>query len=147
MLKNSVVTFFLFFIYLSSGYSQNAVGWDLFAKAKFKDVYIEEYFAYASLLILDDDMAKLDGQEIEISGYHIPVMEENTVILSKYPNANCFFCGGAGMESILEVRLKEKNHRPFGMDERLRVKGTLKVNSTDWEYVCFILEDAILVKN
>ena len=73
-------------------------------------------------------------------------MEEDLVVLSKYPNANCFFCGGAGLESIMEVRLKEKPEQRFEMDEKLTFRGKLVVNSTDYNILSFILEDAELLK-
>ena len=73
-------------------------------------------------------------------------MEEDLIILSKYNNANCFFCGNAGQESILEVRMLEAAPRRFEMDEKLTFTGRLKVNTTDWEVVSFILEEAVLVE-
>lgn len=120
-------------------------GWSQFAHAQFADHYIEEYLAYASLLVVDDKLARLDGQEITLSGYYIPVQEEVT-ILSKYPNESCFFCGDAGMETVAQINLSSPPKTPFKMDEKLTVTGTLRLNSTQWEYVSFILEDATLVE-
>ena len=94
----------------------------------------------------DKNVAGLDGTTITIRGYHIPVMEEDLIILSKYNNANCFFCGNAGQESILEVRMLEAAPRRFEMDEKLTFTGRLKVNTKDWEVVSFILEEAVLVE-
>ena len=73
-------------------------------------------------------------------------MEDQLVILSKYPNANCFFCGGAGLESIVEVRLTKAPKRRFLMDEILTFKGTMHVNTTDYSLVSFILINAELVE-
>lgn len=120
-------------------------GWSAFAHVEFRDHYIEEYLAYASLLVVDDKLRELDGQEVTLSGYYIPVQEEVT-ILSKYPNESCFFCGDAGMETVAQVNLLEPPTKPFTMDERLTVKGRLRLNSTEWEYVSFILEEAVVVK-
>jgi len=125
--------------------SAQTENWSLFEKAEFKDVYLEEYGAYASLLKADPELMKLDGTEITIKGYHIPVMEDQLIILSKYPNANCFFCGNAGLESVLEVRMRFKSFRRFKMDEQLTFTGKLKINTTDYNLVSFILEDAVLI--
>ncbi len=127
-----------------SGQAENS--WALFEDATFKDVYLEEFGAYASLLVDDKNIVALHGQEITIKGYHIPVMEDQLVILSKYPNANCFFCGGAGLESIVEVRLIRAPERRFLMDEILTFKGTMHVNTTDYNLVSFILINAELVE-
>ena len=127
-------------------FAQAEQKWSLFEDAEFKDIYLEEYGAYASLLVDDPDIMSLDGKEITIKGYHIPVMEETLIILSKYPNANCFFCGGAGMESILEVRMITEPDRRFEMDEKLTFKGVIKVNATDYNLVSFILENAELIE-
>ena len=142
-----IIGYILFLSFLSYPLiSQNTNTWDLFSKSTFKDIYLEEYGAYASVLEDDPDITKLHGQEITITGYHIPVMEQSLVILSKYPNANCFFCGGAGMESIMEVRLVKEASRRFLMDEVLTFKGTLHVNTTDYQLVSYILRNAELVE-
>ncbi len=135
----------LFFSVISLS-AQAETSWALFENATFKDVYLEDFGAYASLLEDDPDIVALDGQEITIKGYHIPVMEDQLVILSKYPNANCFFCGGAGLESIVEVRLTKAPKRRFLMDEILTFKGTMHVNTTDYSLVSFILINAELVE-
>lgn len=130
----------------SQTHAQNEKTWDLFKDATFRDVYLEEFGGFAAVLNDDKNVAGLDGQTITIKGYHIPVMEESLIILSKYNNANCFFCGNAGQESILEVRMLYPAPRRFEMDEKLTFTGVLKVNTTDWEVVSFILEDAVLVE-
>ncbi len=131
---------------LTVSYAQNyQKNWNKFKSSEYKDIYIEEYEAYAALLVESNELSALDGIEFTIKGYHIPVMEDDLVVLSKYPNANCFFCGGAGMESIMEIRIKDGKPRHFEMDEKLTFRGTLKVNTTDYEILSFILEDAVLI--
>lgn len=130
----------------SQSYAQYEKTWDLFKNATFRDIYLEDFGGYAAVLNDDKHVAGLDGQQITIKGFHIPVMEESLIILSKYNNANCFFCGNAGQESILEVRMLSPAPRRFEMDEKLTFTGRLVVNTTDWEVVSFILEEAILVE-
>jgi len=130
---------------LSALFGQAENSWSLFEDATFRDIYLEEYGAYASLLKEDPKIMALDNTQLTIKGYHIPVMEDELVILSKYPNANCFFCGGAGLESVLEVRLLSKPTKRFVMDEKVTFQGTLKINTTDHNLVSFILEDAIMI--
>ncbi len=51
----------------------------------------------------------LSGKELIIKGYTIPINTEGTYVISQFPMAQCFFCGGAGPESMIELRLKKKN--------------------------------------
>jgi hypothetical protein len=83
--------------------------WSVLAKAKFKDVYVKEFGMNAQILVPDKTINALHNSIVEVSGYHIPVEEPGLVILSKYPNSSCFFCGAAGLESIMEIRPKIKN--------------------------------------
>jgi len=130
------IIFFCSFITDLTGQAENS--WTLFEAAAFRDVFLEEYGAYASMA--------LHNTPITIKGYHIPVMEDGLVVLSKYPNANCFFCGGAGLESVLEVRLLNSPDKRFEMDEQLTFQGRLVINSTDYNILSFILEEAVLLK-
>lgn len=125
--------------------AQSSNSWDLFEKAVFEEKYIEEYFSYATLLQEDNYSRSLDGQVITLGGHYIPVMDEDIIILSKYAYANCFFCGGAGLESVVEVRMKDDPPRTFELDEKLTFRGKLRINTTEWEFVSFILEDAVLI--
>ena len=140
------IPFFLFIVSSFSLQAQDFSAWKLWEEAQFEDVYLEEYYAYVSLLIMDDDLKKLDGKEIIITGYYIPVMEEGVVILSKYPYANCFFCGGAGLESIVDIKTKKPLTQEFVTDDQLTFKGILRLNSENFIDLAFILEDAEMVK-
>jgi hypothetical protein len=82
-----------------------------------------------------------------MEGYYLPIEVEGDayIILSKYPFSQCFFCGGAGPESIAEVVFKTKPEK-FEPDQFIRVKGKLRLNEKDIEHGNFILEEAVLVK-
>ena len=120
--------------------------WKEFEKVKFRDHYVEEYFSYAQLLVIDEDIKAFEGQEVVIEGYYIPVQEEGVLIISKFPYANCFFCGGAGMESVIEVEPhKSVNIKSLKLDQKIKVKGTLKLNDSDWVRMAFIIENGRLL--
>jgi hypothetical protein len=121
-------------------------GWASFAKTKFEAKYNEkaqEYFMFPEFPI---DLKALVGKEINLEGYYLPIDVDGDayIILSKFPYSQCFFCGGAGPESIAEVSFKTKPDR-FEADQFIRVKGKLKLNASDLEHGNFILEDAIVV--
>jgi hypothetical protein len=120
--------------------------WMLFAKTKFEAKYNEkaaEYFLYP---VFSPELKSLVGKEVSLEGYYLPIEIEGDayIILSKFPYSQCFFCGGAGPESIAEVAFKNKQGK-FEMDQYLRVKGRLKLNEGNAEHGNFILEDAVLV--
>ena len=81
---------------------QNADGleeltWKQLTDVEFKDVYVEELDAYYWKPTFGANVKALAGREVYITGYIIPVdYDENFYVLSRYPFANCFFCGGAG---------------------------------------------------
>lgn len=87
----------------------------------------------------------LEGKEIQIRGYMIPVdPSANIFVLSANPMAACFFCGGSGPESIIQLKLK--NPRKFITDEVWTVKGTLKLNADNIEELNYILQNTETVK-
>ena len=54
----------------------------------------------------------------------------------------CFFCGGAGPETIMEVYTKEEIDYTA---EAVIVKGVLKLNDSDINRLIYALEDVELV--
>ncbi len=97
--------------------------------------------------IFHDDIKALDGQKVQIKGYVIPLGEETGKLhfLSAYPMSQCFFCGGAGPESVMDVQT-HKIHKEFKMDDILTFRGTLQLNDTNLDYMNYILKDATLIK-
>jgi hypothetical protein len=88
---------------------------------------------------------RLNNTEVSIKGYVIPLdIDGNTYMLSSKPNASCFFCGKAGMESVMELKLTG-GHRKFEMDEVVTFKGTLLLNDDPYGLM-YILEDAEAVE-
>jgi hypothetical protein len=122
-------------------------GWAVFAKTKFDAKFNQqagEYFLYPTF---SPDLKAMVGKEFNLEGYYLPIDVEGNayIILSKFPYSQCFFCGGAGPESIAEVFFKVKPGK-FDPDQFIRVKGKLKLNDADLEHGNFILEEAVLIK-
>lgn len=123
-------------------------GWDIFAKVKFTPQLVKEVNEYYLIPFLDSRIRYYEGKELTLEGYYIPMDLEQprTIILSKYPYAQCFFCGGAGPESISEIVFVSKPPK-FKVDQLIRVSGTLKLNDKDINHLNFILENARLETN
>ncbi|NJN42197.1 MAG: hypothetical protein HC811_08245 [Flammeovirgaceae bacterium] len=128
------------------GQEKKIDGWLEFAKTKFEAKYNEKQGEYFMLPVFSADLKGLVGKEISLEGYYLPIdIEGNAyIILSKFPFSQCFFCGGAGPESIAEVVFKSSQSK-FEADQYLRVKGKLKLNDKDLEHGNFILEESVLV--
>jgi hypothetical protein len=71
--------------------------------------------------------------------------DEDFYVISRYPFANCFFCGGAGPESVVDLRFKGKTRR-YETDERLTFKGVFALNANDIYQMNYILEGAVEFK-
>jgi len=120
-------------------------GWSLFAKVPFQAKLFKEYDQHFLVPEFDTSIRGKEGKEIQIKGHYMPFdLPQNSIILSKYPYASCFFCGGAGPESVAEVLFRNKPPK-FKADQIVTVKGKLRLNNKDVEHMNFILEDAVLV--
>ena len=87
------------------------VPWKYLMSVKFEEQYNEKMGMEVSLPIFSDTLKILDGKKVQVEGFYIPVDEtgnEKIVILSAYPFAQCFFCGKAGVESIIDILSPKK---------------------------------------
>jgi hypothetical protein len=121
--------------------------WALFGKTRFVEKLNREYGMYFLYPKFPDELKALEGKVVEVTGFYIPLemSTSNFAVISKYPNAECFFCGGAGPESVVVGYLKKRPGKRVKMDEIVTVKGKLKLNDSDLEELNFIIQDAELI--
>lgn len=120
------------------------VAWSTLAKVTFEREYMEEEDLTQWVPTFSDDVLALDGYKIKISGYVIPVdVDAQYFVLSSNPFASCFFCGGAGPETVMDLKIR-KNSRRFTTDEYHTFSGTLRLNAHDIYELNYILEGATL---
>lgn len=123
----TIILALLFSISLA-GASQTAIKWERLDKVTFV-----EYFDRASnqwLLEADFDstVTVLNHQEIKITGYVIPLDVNGEVYaLSAFAFSSCFFCGGAGPETVMGLNFKNSPPK-LNTDDVIKVKGTLVLN-------------------
>ncbi len=138
----------LIFIFLSwsVAQAQSTDGWTLFAKVKFVSKFFNEYKEYFLVPSFDSKIKSYEGMELTLRGHYMPMDLENNkaIILSKYPYAQCFFCGGAGPESVAEIVFPSKRPK-LKADQIITVVGKLQLNNTDVNHLNFILKDASLI--
>lgn len=123
--------------------------WPVLLKARFEKRIDQKLGIEVSYPLFNDTLRALEGKRVVIEGYYIPVDETgdaSIVILSAYPYANCFFCGNAGVESIVDV-LDTKDLPKLKLDTRIKFEGTLKLNADNYDYLIYILQNARLVSD
>ena len=115
-----------------------------------KITYVKEYDEFLGFKIdrpvFSEEIKALDGKEVTVKGFIIPVegyKGHKEFILSAFPYSMCFFCGGAGPESVMEVLAVEAINYTA---ESIVLKGKLHLNSEDVNKLMFSLSEARLVK-
>ncbi len=122
------------------------VTWETLRDVTFNKKWFEAEQVYMLYPTFGPAIKKLDNKEVAITGYVIPRdLDAGLYVLSAFPFSACFFCGGAGPESVMTLNFG-KNSRKFKTDERLTFKGTLKLNADDIYELNYILNNAEVVK-
>lgn len=137
-----IISIFSIFLLGFTGESPQKITWGTLAEFDHEIRYNEENELYFRFPLFGEKVKSLQDKEVYITGYMLPIdVEAEYYVLSAYPFANCFFCGAAGAESVIELGLKE-GHRRFKTDERLTIKGIFKLNSTDIYQLNYLMEEA-----
>lgn len=121
-------------------------GWKMFARVKFNSTFIKELNEYYLVPAFDKTMRESEGAEVTLKGHYMPMENDDShvIVLSKFPYSMCFFCGGAGPESVAEVVFESKPPR-LKVDQVITVKGRLKLNNSDVNHLNFILTESTLL--
>ena len=115
--------------------------WKTLSKITYKKEYDEMLGFKIDVPVFSQDVLALEGQEVTITGYIIPVegyKSHKEFIFSAYPYNMCFFCGGAGPETVMEVIAEEAV--PYTADP-VTIKGILRLNATDINRLMYALEE------
>ncbi|MGF7214273.1 hypothetical protein GGR92_000413 [Spirosoma lacussanchae] len=122
------------------------LSWEALRDVTFKKKWYAEESVYMLYPTFGAGIQKLNGKAVELTGYVLPVdLETNTYVLSAFPFSACFFCGGAGPESVVSLKFK-KAGKKFKTDERRTFRGTLKLNADNIYELNYILSDAEMIE-
>ena len=120
--------------------------WQTLAKLTYTKQFDELLGFKVDVPVFSPAVQALEGQEIEVKGYIIPVegyQGHTEFVFSAFPYNMCFFCGGAGPETVMEVYANE----PIQYQATsIRLRGTLELNDEDINQLMYILRDAELVE-
>ena len=120
--------------------------WKTLSKITFKKKYDEMLGFKVDVPVFSQQVKDMEGKEITIRGYIIPVegyKSHNEFIFSAYPYNMCFFCGGAGPETVMEVIAKEPIEYTA---EAITIRGKLETNEDDINRLLYALKDVELVQ-
>ncbi len=118
--------------------------WKTLAKVTFKKEYDEMMGFKVDVPVFSQEVRALDGQQITVKGYIIPVEDyggQTEFFFSAFPYSMCFFCGGAGPETMMKVTAVEPIEYST---ESVTVTGILRLNDTDRNELMYALEEVTL---
>jgi len=108
--------------------------------------YVKEYDEIMGFKIdkpvFSDEIKALEGIVVSVRGFVIPTegyKSHTEFIFSAFPYSMCFFCGGAGPETVMEVVTKTPLKYTA---EAITLKGVLRLNADDINRLMYFLEDA-----
>ncbi len=119
------------------------LNWRALAAVNFEEKYIDSLKTTAQVALFSTGLTALDGQQVQLTGYLFP-LDEGLYVLSAKPFANCFFCGQAGPETVVELN-PAHSLQSFEMDDFIAVKGTFRLNNADQNRLYYIVEEATVV--
>lgn len=120
--------------------------WKTLAKITYKKEYDEFLGFKIDKPVFSEEIKALNGKEVTVKGFIIPVegyKGHKEFIFSAFPYSMCFFCGGAGPESVMEVMASEPVEYSA---ESIVLKGRLRLNSDDVNKLMYSLTEARIVK-
>ncbi|MDX1406615.1 MAG: hypothetical protein R3330_00735 [Saprospiraceae bacterium] len=128
---------------LSPGNTQVFLEWGTLADVTFSPEYSEEYGIDLMKAEFGETISQYDSAYVKVTGYMIPIDALGTAyVLSRNPNATCFFCGGAGPETIVGLRMKPEFVRRYKTDEYLTFAGYLQLNEHNDRSFTYMLREA-----
>lgn len=120
--------------------------WHILAEVGFESKLDKQYGYEIDVPKFSRGLQAWNGKQIKLKGYLIPLSElgdKQVYMLSSLPFNLCFFCGGAGPETVIELDVKEK--LKFSTSSVI-MEGILELNATDPEHHMYILRNAKPVK-
>lgn len=122
--------------------AQKEITWKDLADVNFVDKYFEMEGGYYLYPKFGESVKALEGTEVYLKGYILALdPETGYYLLSSNPYSSCFFCGGAGPETVVEPEFRFIPER-LEMDKIVTIKGRLKLNNDNIYQCNYIFEEA-----
>lgn len=130
-----------------SSMGQAAEGWEILTDVTFEEQYDENIDGYWLIPNFGKRLRAQQNKPLTVKGYFIPIdPDDGFFVLSKFPYAACFFCGGAGPESVIELNVQKSEVEHIRLDQKVTFTGKLKLNRSDFDHCNYILKEAKLIQ-
>lgn len=124
--------------------AQTTLSWEQMAEVQVFEKFSNSWGVQYYDVQFGESLQALDGIEVMVLGYLIPMDAlGETYALSKNPYSSCFFCGNAGPETVIELRIAPEYIQRYPTDTYRAFRGRLQLNRTSLEQFNFVLLDAI----
>jgi len=122
----------------------DTLNWKQLAQIKYLKKPSADYPEGVMFPVISPTLKAKQSKTIVMSGFVIPI-DEKSYALSKNVFASCFFCGQAGPETIMGIKLKNPGQK-FKTDQYVTLQGTFRYNDSDVEDWIYHIENAVVVK-
>ncbi len=92
--------------------------------------------------VFSETLKKIDNNRIQLTGYILPLSDlgsQSNFVFSQLPYNSCYFCGGAGPETIIEVNMTEAIRFT---EDKITLEGTFELNQSDPDHLMYILNQS-----
>ena len=131
---------------VSHAQEASSASWTTLARVTFTKEYDELLGLKVDRPVFSEAVRSEAGKRIRLRGYVIPTegyKSHTEFVFSAYPYSMCFFCGGAGPETVVEVYAAEPiDYSP----DAITLSGRLVLNADDPNALMYRLEDAALAE-
>ena len=141
MRAHLTICFFLFF-HLALTAQKSEGPWKALADVSYEQQYSEMLGFDIDVPVFGKKVRALEGKTITLTGYIVPLEgfgAHKEFIFSALPYNMCYFCGGAGPETVMEVFATEDVAYTA---EAIKLKGKLVLNRDDVNRLMYFLLDA-----
>ena len=143
----SISTICLFLLIQLALTAQQPEGpWKTLADVSYEQQYSEMLGFDIDVPVFGEKLRAMEGETITLTGYIVPLEgfgAHKEFIFSALPYNMCYFCGGAGPETVMEVFATEDVDYTA---EAITLKGKLVLNRDDVNRLMYFLLDAEQVK-
>ncbi|MCB0639483.1 MAG: hypothetical protein KDC54_22810 [Lewinella sp.] len=123
--------------------AQPHLDWETLADVTFEERMSNEWAMQYQRATFGDKISAYEGREIKVTGYMIPMDALGlTYVLSKNPQATCFFCGGGGPETVVQLQMDPAFIQRYATDTRMTFRGVLELHEDNLEQFNYVLREA-----
>ncbi|MEM6806733.1 MAG: hypothetical protein AAF696_35355, partial [Bacteroidota bacterium] len=135
-----ILVFSIFCSSFFEGRSQELISWKDLEDVSYEMRYDSTAGYMAMNPVYGETLQKFEMKEVKIKGYVLPMdTEGHEFVLSAFPYSSCFFCGGGGKETVMELEFGSK--KSYKIDQLMTFKGKLMLNEDPFG-LNFILKEA-----